>query len=258
MLTALQIAEELFSERRQSGDLRKKIREKSQSLLEVLAREARRMSGDLAEEKRALRRAMRDAREALDAEQRVALTVAAVDRLLALPVVDDRDGRIVAGYVAVDGELSPAGALGCVRDAGGTVALPRVSDAPPRLRFHAIEGGVRLRAGALRDLRAARDRARGPPGRAGGADRPRAGVRRRRPAARLRRRLLRRRHRRGARRRRGRHRLRVRLPDRRRCPAGPDDRRSTSSSPTRASFSAWRSSARASPGTRSGPASRRG
>jgi len=41
ILTALQIAEELFNERRQSGDLRKKIREKSQSLLEVLAREAR-------------------------------------------------------------------------------------------------------------------------------------------------------------------------------------------------------------------------
>ena len=41
VLTALQIAEELFQERRQSGDLRKKIREKSQSLLEVLAREAR-------------------------------------------------------------------------------------------------------------------------------------------------------------------------------------------------------------------------
>ena len=41
VLTALQIAEELFNERRQSGELRKKIREKSQSLLEVLAREAR-------------------------------------------------------------------------------------------------------------------------------------------------------------------------------------------------------------------------
>ena len=34
-------AEELFNERRQSGELRKKIREKSQSLLDVLAREAR-------------------------------------------------------------------------------------------------------------------------------------------------------------------------------------------------------------------------
>ena len=41
VLTALQIAEELFNERRQSGELRKKIRDKSQSLLDALAREAR-------------------------------------------------------------------------------------------------------------------------------------------------------------------------------------------------------------------------
>ena len=41
VLSALQIAEELFHERRQTGELRKKIREKSQSLLDVLAREAR-------------------------------------------------------------------------------------------------------------------------------------------------------------------------------------------------------------------------
>ena len=41
VLTALQIAEELFNERRESGELRKKIREKSQSLLDVLARETR-------------------------------------------------------------------------------------------------------------------------------------------------------------------------------------------------------------------------
>ena len=41
VLTALQIAEELFHERRQTGELRKKIRDKSQSLLEALARDAR-------------------------------------------------------------------------------------------------------------------------------------------------------------------------------------------------------------------------
>jgi len=41
VLTALQIAEELFNVRRQSGELRKKIRDKSQSLLEALARDAR-------------------------------------------------------------------------------------------------------------------------------------------------------------------------------------------------------------------------
>ena len=41
VVTALQIAEELFNERRLTGELRKKIREKSQSLLDVLARETR-------------------------------------------------------------------------------------------------------------------------------------------------------------------------------------------------------------------------
>jgi cell division protein ZapA len=41
MLTALQIAEELFRERRDTSELRKRIREKSQSLLDVLTREAR-------------------------------------------------------------------------------------------------------------------------------------------------------------------------------------------------------------------------
>ena len=41
VLTALQIAEELFLERRRSGELRRTIREKSQSLLDCLVREAR-------------------------------------------------------------------------------------------------------------------------------------------------------------------------------------------------------------------------
>jgi cell division protein ZapA len=41
VLAALQIAEELFQERRDSGELRKRIREKSQSLLDYLEREAR-------------------------------------------------------------------------------------------------------------------------------------------------------------------------------------------------------------------------
>jgi cell division protein ZapA len=41
VLTALQIADELFQERRGSSELRKRIREKSQSLLDYLEREAR-------------------------------------------------------------------------------------------------------------------------------------------------------------------------------------------------------------------------
>jgi cell division protein ZapA len=41
VLTALQVAEELFAERRDARELRKSIREKSQSLLDYLEREAR-------------------------------------------------------------------------------------------------------------------------------------------------------------------------------------------------------------------------
>ena len=41
VLVALQIAEQLFEERRKTGELRKKIRETSQSLLDVIKREAR-------------------------------------------------------------------------------------------------------------------------------------------------------------------------------------------------------------------------
>jgi len=105
------------------------------------------MTADLAEEKRALRRAMRAAREALGHEERVARTVCAVERLLELPPFAALEGRVIAGYVAVAGELSPAGALAFVRDEGGTVALPRVSDVAPRLRFHAMAPETRLRTG---------------------------------------------------------------------------------------------------------------
>lgn len=105
------------------------------------------MSADLAEAKRALRLAMRTAREGLSADERVARTVTAVERLLDLPAFAQLEGRVIAGYVAVGGELSPAGALAFVRDGGGTVALPRVSDAAPRLRFHTMAPEIRLRTG---------------------------------------------------------------------------------------------------------------
>jgi len=41
VLAALQIAEDLFRERERSGELRRKIREKSQTLLDCLTAEAR-------------------------------------------------------------------------------------------------------------------------------------------------------------------------------------------------------------------------
>ena len=55
------------------------------------------MSAALAEEKRALRLAMRDARAALGAEQREALTMLATDRLAALSVVSGIGKRAIAG-----------------------------------------------------------------------------------------------------------------------------------------------------------------
>ncbi len=107
------------------------------------------MTAGLAAEKSAIRQAMRAAREGLDAGRRVSLTIAAVERLLELPAFDRLAGRVIAGYVAVGGELSPAAALAFVRDQGGTVALPRVSDTPPRLRFHTLAADTRLRMGGF-------------------------------------------------------------------------------------------------------------
>ena len=80
------------------------------------------MTADLAEEKRALRGTMRAAREALSPDERVSRTVAAVERLLELPAFAPVEGRVIAGYVAIGGELSPAGALAYVSDEGGTVS----------------------------------------------------------------------------------------------------------------------------------------
>ena len=107
------------------------------------------MTEDLAAQKRALRDRMRAARAgvSLNTDARVALTVSAVERLLSLPVFTQVEGRTIAGYVAVGGELSPAGALSYVGDSGGIVALPRVSDVPPRLRFHLMAAGTRVRPG---------------------------------------------------------------------------------------------------------------
>jgi len=101
----------------------------------------------LAEAKRALRLAMREARAALTAEQRETLTMLATDRLAGLPAISGLGKRAIAGYAAVGGELSPAGVLAYARDRGGVVAYPRVSDAPPRLRFHTLGEGIRLRTG---------------------------------------------------------------------------------------------------------------
>jgi 5-formyltetrahydrofolate cyclo-ligase len=90
---------------------------------------------------------MREAREALGAAERKASSTKASFRLLALPALANLPGRVVAGYVAVAGEIDPADALAYVEKSGGTVALPRVSDTPPRLRFHSVAAGAPLVTG---------------------------------------------------------------------------------------------------------------
>jgi 5-formyltetrahydrofolate cyclo-ligase len=105
------------------------------------------VSSYVLEEKRALRREMKDRRERLSSDERRARSVAATARLLALPELANVEGRVVAGYAAFRGELDPAGALADVAARGGAVVLPRVSEATPRLRFRRVEPGTSLEPG---------------------------------------------------------------------------------------------------------------
>jgi 5-formyltetrahydrofolate cyclo-ligase len=99
-------------------------------------------SSELSERKRALRLEMGERREALTEEDRQRRSAAAVARLLALPELSRLQGRTVAGYIAVKGEIDPAAALATVQGGGAAVALPRVSLALPTLRFHLVGPGV--------------------------------------------------------------------------------------------------------------------
>src|SRR5262245_32375199 len=104
---------------------------------------------ELFEEKRALRLAMSERRDALPADERRARSQDAATRLLALPEVARALGRgaggIVAGYVAFRNEIDPAPALEAARARGAVVALPRVAQgATPRLRFHRADPGASL------------------------------------------------------------------------------------------------------------------
>jgi 5-formyltetrahydrofolate cyclo-ligase len=103
----------------------------------------------LDERKRALRGDMRARREALADDDRRARSAAACARLLALPELAAArlTGRTVAGYVAVRGEIDPAAAIAGARARGAAVALPRVSAASPRLRFHLAAPDAPLRPG---------------------------------------------------------------------------------------------------------------
>lgn len=90
----------------------------------------------LREEKRALRRAMAERRDALSPEQRSSMVAQATERFLGLPEV--RNARTVAGFVSTRSEIDTAPLLDELRSRGAEVVLPRVSTGliPPRLRFH--------------------------------------------------------------------------------------------------------------------------
>ena len=91
---------------------------------------------------------MSERRSHLDAGVRAEAARAAGERLLALPELQQAGARgaVVAGFVATRGELDPTPVLDEVRRAGGRVALPRVTDGRPRLRFH-VADGASLRPG---------------------------------------------------------------------------------------------------------------
>src|SRR5690242_14165897 len=106
------------------------------------------LSTQLAEEKRALRSKMSARRDAVPAGEPLARGAAAAERLLGLPeAARVLRGGVVAGYVAFRNEIDPAPALAAARAAGAVVALPRVAEGTPRLRFHRADAGASLRSG---------------------------------------------------------------------------------------------------------------
>jgi 5-formyltetrahydrofolate cyclo-ligase len=91
------------------------------------------------EEKRSLRRAMKERRAQCPPDDRTRAAAAAGARLAALTEVGEAAARgaCIAGFAATRGELDPRPALEAARAAGAKVAFPRVDDAArPRLRFH--------------------------------------------------------------------------------------------------------------------------
>ena len=90
----------------------------------------------LREEKRVLRRAMGEQRDAVTPERRTTLAKRAAQVFLELP--EARTARTVAGFVSTRSEIDTDPLLGSLRRRGVKVVLPRVSTGllPPRLRFH--------------------------------------------------------------------------------------------------------------------------
>jgi 5-formyltetrahydrofolate cyclo-ligase len=90
----------------------------------------------LREEKRALRRAMAEQRDALGHEQRSHMAKRAAETFLDLP--ETRLARTVAGFVSTRSEIDTEPLREMLRRRRIDVVLPRVSTGliPPRLRFH--------------------------------------------------------------------------------------------------------------------------
>jgi len=93
----------------------------------------------LREEKRALRRAMAERRDALLPAERQSMSDRAIDLVLDLPEL--RLARTVAGFVSTRSEIDTEPLLAELRRRDVQVVLPRVSTGliPPRLRFHRAE-----------------------------------------------------------------------------------------------------------------------
>jgi 5-formyltetrahydrofolate cyclo-ligase len=106
------------------------------------------VSPSLLEAKRALRLAMGERRKALPPQERARCSHQATARLLALPELATfaHGPPVVAGFSALPAEIDPALALAALRQRGVEVALPRVTAASPRLRFHRA-GADELRPG---------------------------------------------------------------------------------------------------------------
>ena len=103
----------------------------------------------VSEEKRSLRRAMKERRALCPPDDRARAAADASARLAALAEVGQAAARgaCIAGFAAIRGELDPRPALDAARAAGAAVAFPRVDDgARPRLRFHVVGPGT-LRPG---------------------------------------------------------------------------------------------------------------
>ncbi len=102
--------------------------------------------GSLVEEKRALRKTMRTARELVTASERGRMGEAAGRALLALPQLVG--ARVFSAYVPTRGELDVSAVVEARVAAGVTAVYPRVTAELPRLRFHVVTGDTPLSVGA--------------------------------------------------------------------------------------------------------------